>query len=154
MEVRVRHIQFEGDNLKASEYEKRISSTGEKEFFSENVFTVSKLSFENKVLKYALQNLREMFRLSNEYAVRLEEAISPKKYGKIEGSLKSLLLSYAREPRCLPRQDVIDEARVVLLALKEELGSDEIADMLNLDVVDVDNALNACCVEKFGFGSP
>ena len=80
-------------------------------------------------------------KFSEEYACLLQEYISPEDYELAMKEYPERLEVYAYKPRQLPYSEIAREAKIVLDALGEELSSDEIADILDLGVMDVEFAL-------------
>ena len=103
---------------------------------------------QNQTLKYALCNVVKMLRLSDEYASLLQDKLSPEDFDAVMDNYKEIAMSYTRMPRDLPPSEVVREAKVVLDAIGEELASDELADILNLDVMAVESALAEYSVQK------
>ena len=95
----------------------------------------------NGILKNALRNSLKMRRLSDEYACLLQEKIPDDNFNEVLGEYEKISAPYAFEARSVPAKEIAFEAKVVLDAVGGELGSDEIADLLELDVLDVENAL-------------
>ena len=71
----------------------------------------------------------------------LQDKISDEDFETIASEYKKISIPYAFEARSLPAREIAVEAKVILDAAEEELGSEEIADILELDVTDVENAL-------------
>ena len=96
---------------------------------------------EVEVLKYALRNLWSMRKLSQEYSSLLKENISDENYEKVMDSYTKIAKNYAFTPRNLPPEEIAYSAKLILDTIDEELGSDDIADLLELDVMNVENVL-------------
>lgn len=95
------------------------------------------------ILAYAFQNLLKMFRLSDELTGLLLNALAPEEYNAAMDAYEKTARGYARTPRALSNAEIARQAKIVLDAADEELSSDEIADILNLDVMAVEKALSA-----------
>lgn len=57
-------------------------------------------------------------------------------------SYEEIAKKYAYRLRKISPQELVKEAKVVLDAIGEELGSDEIAEILELDVTEVEHVLS------------
>lgn len=102
----------------------------------------------NQVLGNALRNAIKMFRLSDEYASLLQERVSAEDYDSAMDAYKEFAMSYVRVPRDVPAREIAYEAKTVLDVLDEDMTSDELADILNLDAMAVENALTAYSKRK------
>lgn len=102
----------------------------------------------NQVLENALRNSIKMFRLSDEYASLLQERVSAEDYDSAMDSYKEFAMPYVRVPRDVSAGEIAYEAKTVLDVLNEELSSDELANILNLDVMAVESALTAYSKRK------
>ncbi len=96
---------------------------------------------EIKILSLALRNMFRTLKFSEEYASLLQEYISQEDYDDAMKEYPERLNKYAYEPRQLPSSEIVKEAKVVIDAIGKELSSDDIADILELEVVDVERAL-------------
>lgn len=146
-EHRIRRLWVEQDKLIASETTRWFGSE-QIQRFSSHVVSARELCARTEILKYALCNAVKMFRLSDEYACLLQDKVSPEDYDEAMDDYKEIAEHYVRTPRDLAAREIAREAKIVLDALDEELGSDELADILNLDVMAVENALTEYSVYK------
>ena len=97
---------------------------------------------EKEVLERALRSMWKMSKLSREYASLMEEFVSDDNYDIAMRDYEDIARPYAYKPRKLKPYEIAFEAKKVLDAVNEELGSDEIAEILELDVMDVEKALS------------
>ncbi len=97
---------------------------------------------EKKILEYALRSMFKANKLSGEYAALLEESIPNEKYELLMQSYQEIAKPYAYKLRKISPHELIKEAKTVLDAIGEELGSDEIAEILELDVTEVERVLS------------
>ena len=127
-----------GEILSQSQY---IITSNQKEELKNSLLSLMKTRRSNEILKLALRSSIKMRRLSDEYTCLLQDKISDEDFETIASEYKKISIPYAFEARSLPAHEIAVEAKVILDAAGEELGSDEIADILELDVTDVENAL-------------
>lgn len=111
-------------------------------------FKLVDLMESNETLKCAVHNLIKMFRLSNEYVFLLQDAISPEAYDGVMDAYEKIALSYARSPRNLTAPEIARQSKIVLAAAGDELASDEIAEILNLDIMAVEKTLTQYSLEE------
>ena len=97
---------------------------------------------EKKILEYALRSMFKMNKLSGEYAALMEATISDEEYEQLMQSYEEIAKPYAYKIRKLSPQELVREAKIILDAIGEELGSDEIAEILELDVTEVERVLS------------
>ncbi len=119
-----------------------IISSNKKDGVVEKMMSFSDIWREKEILGYALRSLLKMNRLSSEYASLLEENLSDDVYETLMQEYEGIAKEYAYEPRHILPSEIVDGAKVILGAVGEELSSDEIADMLELEVMDVERALS------------
>ena len=96
---------------------------------------------ELQVLALALNNIYGRQKQAEEYIMILESRITEEGYEEATEEYEKGFMNYSRNPRKQPHIDTARQAKILLKALKRELGSDEIAEMLNLDVWEVESAL-------------
>lgn len=143
-EFRLRHLRVNKREAIAFESIYRISSQQEQSLMLQSsILETTDLLRRNQVLENALRNTVKMFRLSDEYACFLQERVSAEDYDSAMDSYREFAMSYVRVPRDISAGEIAYEAKTVLNALDEELSSDELADILNLDVMAVESALTA-----------
>ncbi len=104
---------------------------------------LANLHESNLILQNALRNTLQMFRLADEQINLLQTHISDEAYDAAMDEYVEVASSYTRTPRTLPAAGIAREAKLVLDTIGEELNSVELADILNLNVMDVENALTA-----------
>jgi len=69
--------------------------------------------------------------------------MSEMEYSAYQRDSEQVLDNSARVPRDISEEQIITEVNILLSILKDwSLGSDEIADILNLDIFQVEDALN------------
>ena len=95
----------------------------------------------NLVLQNALHNMLRMVRFSEEYANLLQEYISPEDYDAAMSQFQERTFPYTRIPRSISDGEIAQEAKVVLEATGEELDSEELAEILNLNALAVEKAM-------------
>ena len=118
-----------------------IISSNKKDAVVKKMMSFADVWREKEILEYALRSLLKMNRLSAEYASLLEESLSDEMYGSLMQEYEEIAKEYAYEPRHILPSEIVKGAKVILDAVGEELSSDEIADMLELEVMDVERAL-------------
>ena len=118
-----------------------IIASKHKEELKNSLMSLINAERNNGILKNALRNSLKMRRLSDEYACLLQKKIPDGNFNEVLGEYEKISAPYAFEARSVPAKEIAFEAKVVLDAVGGELGSDEIADLLELDVLDVENAL-------------
>lgn len=119
-----------------------IISSNKKDGVVEKMISIADVWREKEILGYALRSLLKMNRLSSEYASLLEENLSDDVYETLMQEYEGIAKEYAYEPRHILPSEIVDGAKVILGVVGEELSSDEIADMLELEVMDVERALS------------
>lgn len=148
-EFRLRHLQVNKREAIAFESVYRISSRQEQSWMLNlALLDTTDLLRRNQVLGNALRNAIKMFRLSDEYASLLQERVSAEDYDSAMDAYKEFAMSYVRVPRDVPAREIAYEAKTVLDVLDEDMTSDELADILNLDAMAVENALTAYSKRK------
>ena len=100
-------------------------------------------AFEREILILALRNALSMARYASDYASVLQAYMNNEDFDKaIDEYNNDILPKYSKSLRQEVDNDRIAmEAKIILSALNEELGTDEIAELLNLDVYKTEEAL-------------
>lgn len=119
-----------------------IISSNKKEEIINSLMSFAEIVKEKKILEYALRSMFKANKLSGEYAALLEESIPNEKYELLMQSYQEIAKPYAYKLRKISPHELIKEAKTVLDAIGEELGSDEIAEILELDVTEVERVLS------------
>lgn len=118
-----------------------IMTKNYKEEFENPLELLLENSYDIVILKNALRNSIKMRRLSDEYICLLQEKLSDEAYNEVAEEYEKIAAPYAFKARSISSNEIAIEAKVVLNAFGDDLGSDEIADVLELDVLDVENSL-------------
>ena len=95
-----------------------------------------------EILAEALKNTYKTWQHSEEYIGILEQNMTDEEYENASNAYEELSTTYARKPRKLSSSEIAIASKLVLEAIGEEMGSDEISEVLNLDVPEVEHALN------------
>ena len=103
---------------------------------------------ENRTLKLALGRIYEMLRSAEERCRILEAHMTYEEYEEAAVEYNEELIMHVRHPRKQSSEETAEEAKILLKALGAKLGSDEIAEMLNLNVMEVEWALQQFDVVK------
>ena len=103
---------------------------------------MSVLNEKERILKDALCNTVKMLRFLDDYVNLLQEYISPEDYNAAMEHFDEIAEAHRRVLRHVSNEQIAREAKVVLDSVGEELGSDELADILNLDAMSVEFALS------------
>ena len=119
-----------------------IISSKHKEEVINSAMSIVVREKENEVLERALRSVWKMSKLSGNYASLMEKFVSDDDYNIAMRDYEDIAKLYAYKPRKLKPYEIAFEAKTVLDAVSEELGSDEIAEILELDVMDVEKALS------------
>ena len=146
-ESKFRSFEKKGNEMLAVETTYRVSSHQKSEL-SLAFVSFTNVCEETQILRNALRNTLQMFRLADKYVSILQEYISDDEYETAVESYQDIAMAYARTPRTPSSKDIAKEAKIVLKAVGENLGSADLADILNLDVMDVENALTQYSAEK------
>ena len=131
-----------------TEYGEYISQTGiiissnKKDGVVEKMMSFTDVWREKEILGYALRSVLKMNRLLSEYASLLEESLSDEMYARLMQEYGEIAKEYTYKPRHISPTEIVKGAKVILDAVGEELSSDEIAEMLELEVMDVERALS------------
>lgn len=94
-----------------------------------------------RILTTALRGAIKTMRYLDDYANLLQEYISPEDYDAAMEHFDEIVEKHSRSPRKISDEQIAREAKFILDATGEELNSDELADILNLDVFVVEEAL-------------
>lgn len=94
-----------------------------------------------RVMEEVFHNTFKLYKFMEEYSCLLQEYISPEDYDEAMKSFHERTAPYARASRKLSDEEIAYDAKLVLSITGGELGSDELADILNVHVFDVDRAL-------------
>ena len=100
------------------------------------------------ILSAALRNMTKALKFSEDYANLLQNYISPEDYEEAMKELPELMAEYTREPREISDEEIAVEAKILLTALGKELVSDELAEMMNVDILRVEYALRKYSASK------
>ena len=119
-----------------------IISSNKKEELVNSLMSFIEIEKEKKILQYALRSMFKMNKLSGEYTAMIEASVSDEEYEQLMQSYEEIAKSYAYKLRKISPYELLREAKVVLDAIGEELGSDEIAEILELDVTEVERVLS------------
>ena len=98
----------------------------------------------NLILQNALRNTFQELQLANEYNNILQtniSLISANRFKRAIDQYELISSSYARTPRSIPEDQIVEEARVILEVIGKDLTSAELAEILNLNVTDIEKAL-------------
>ena len=138
--MRFDYAELRGKEIYLSQIMFNVHATQQEEVSNsfKYLFNASK---RNRVLEFALKNSWKMHRLSQDYSNLLEDNMPEENYNNAMISYEEVAKSYAFIPRNLSPDEIAYSAKVILEAIDEDLGSDDIADLLELDVMDVENAL-------------
>ena len=94
----------------------------------------------NKILKNALYNTYKMYKYCSTYNEILK---NDQKYKTTLSETASIFKDHVKVPReNLSDEDIVGEALIVLDAIGETMNSDDIGEMLNIDVMVVEKALS------------
>ncbi len=105
-------------------------------YLAEQVFSV-------KVLSLAVRQLYSSLKIQEDLNILLQKHMSEMEYSAYQRDSEQVLDNSARVPRDISEEQIITEVNILLSILKDwSLGSDEIADILNLDIFQVEDALN------------
>ena len=96
---------------------------------------------ENRTLSFALKRICEILKCTEERCRILEANMTEDEYETASEEYDEELIRHIRHPRRQTSEETAEEAKILLKALGVELGSDEIAEMLNLGVMEVERAL-------------
>ena len=107
----------------------------------EVISNMAKKSISRELLGRVIRNLLKSLRLSDEHIALLYKFIPSSKKSELRSAYKEISSLYAYEPRDNSETEIASEANEVLEATGLELGSDELADMLEYDVIKVEYAL-------------
>ena len=100
------------------------------------------LEMEKQILKNALCNALKSLRFLDDYVNLLQEYISPEDFDVAMEHFDEIAEKHRRIVRNVSNEQIAREAKVVLDVTGEELNSDELADILNLDAMSVEFALS------------
>lgn len=103
--------------------------------------TLSDAKRENRTLSLALGRTCEMLRSAEERCRILEAKMTDEEYEEVAEEYDEELIMHVRQPRKQSSEETAEEAKILLKVLGVELGSDDIAEMLNLGVMEVERAL-------------
>ena len=82
----------------------------------------------NEILKNALRNSIKARRLSDEYIYLLQEKLSDDDFNTILGTYEKISAPYAFEARSLPAKEIALEAKILLDAIEDSLGSNALTE--------------------------
>lgn len=119
-----------------------IISSNKKEEIINSLMSFAEIEKEKKILEYALRSMFKANKLSGEYTALIEASVPDEEYEQLMQSYEEIAKKYAYRLRKISPQELVKEAKVVLDAIGEELGSDEIAEILELDVTEVEHVLS------------
>ena len=131
-------LYFDNPVLWADTYSQK-----QKTMFTPVVFTLCDYQFKfTVILKNALCGAIKAMRFLDEYANLLQEYISPEDYDAAMEHFDEIAEAHCRVLRHMSPEQIACEAKIVLDAVGEGLGSDELADILSLDTLSVEKALS------------
>lgn len=102
----------------------------------------SSLSKELSVLKDIVENTVRLWKFYEEYSGLLQEYISPEDYELAMSEFRERTGRYENSVKVMSEEEIARRAKLLLTLTGAELSSDEIAEMLNVDVFSVESALN------------
>ena len=140
LSVRINYTEQTRERRYISQAEFIISSDKKEEVIMP-LMSIALLEKEKEVLSRGLRSTLKKSRLSEEYASLIEEHISDEDYEAVMLDYEELAKPYSYKVRRIAPPEVALEAKIILDVLDEELSSDEIAEILELDVMDVETAL-------------
>lgn len=94
-----------------------------------------------RILTTALRCVIKTMRYLDDYANLLQEYISSAELDAAFENFDEIVEKHSRSPRKISDEQIAREAKFILDVTGEELNSDELADILNLDVFVVEEAL-------------
>lgn len=105
---------------------------------------IEQLRFTINVLSLAVQQIYSSLKIQEDLNILLQKHMSETEYKAYERDAEQVLDNSARVPRDdVSEERLITEVSILLNVLKDRsLGSDEIADILNLDIFQVEDTLN------------
>lgn len=129
----------------------KATNAEEKELFESLQAKAEFLSVERNIIINALRNCYEGFKYADEYAGILQMHMSDEEFNSaMEDYKKDLVPKFGITYRDIDDQQIVTEAAVVLTAIDKELGTADIAELLNTDVLKTEEALQKYKVYKDG----